>query len=302
MEAAILIMAHHQPAHLAKLVKFLTCDWIHIFIHIDKKFEITPFLKSVPQNQNVTFLDKRIEVNWGGFSQVKAILNLLHVSLHCEQHFDRFCLLSGSDFPIKPLPELKAAFNSEKEFMRIDRRLHLSENHQQVDFVKYYHFVDSPFAKTTATHPKISRKIYEKIELYHGSQWWCLTLECVKYMSEFMQNNSDYLEFHRHTFAADEIFFHSLVKSSPFAKNITHDFEKAQDIKEHFASSDRGSHYIYWNLQKLPRKPKVFSSEDLNQILSSQALFARKFQEGISDNLLLELQKYLDDQQKTDEI
>jgi len=222
-----MILAHHQPAHLAKLVNFLTCDWIHIFIHIDKKFEITQFVKSVPQNKNITFLDNRIEVNWGGFSQVQATLNLLDASLQFGEHFDRFCLLSGSDFPIKPLNEIKATLNSEKEFIRIDRRLHLSENHNQVDFVKNFHFIDSPFVKTNAPPPKISRKIYDKIDLYHGSSLWSLTLGCIKYIIEFIQNNHDYLQFHKHTFAADEIFFHSMVKSSPFADKITHDFEKA---------------------------------------------------------------------------
>ena len=294
MKAAILITAYHQPDHLAKLVEFLTCHWTHIFIHIDKKFDIVPFSKCIPQAQNITFINNRIEVNWGGFSQVLATLNLLHASLQFGEHFDRFCLLSGSDFPIKPLHDIKAAFNSEKEFMRIDRRLHLSENNRHVDFVKYFHFVDSPFAKTTAPPPKITRKIYDKISLYHGCQWWCLTLECVKYIIEFLQENNDYLIFHKHTFVAIEIFFHSIVKSSPFAANITHDFEKAKDIKRHYASGDRGIHYIDWNTKGVSRPPKVLNEKDLNNLLSSQALFARKFEEGISDNLLQALEKYID--------
>ena len=293
MKAAILIMAHHQPARLAKLVEFLTCDWTRIFIHIDRKSDIAQFLKCIPKHQNITFIEDRIEVNWGGFSPVEATLNLLHASLQFGEDFERFCLLSGSDFPIKPLSEIKAAFNSEKEFMRIDRRLHLSENNKQVDFVKYFHFADSPFAKTTAPPPKISRKIYDKIDLYHGSQWWCLTFGCIKYITEFLQENNDYIIFHKHTFAADEIFFHSIVKSSPFAAHITHDFAKAKDIKMHFASGDRGSHYIEWDKTTIYRHPKILDEQDLHNLLNSQALFARKFEEGISDNLLQALEKYI---------
>ena len=287
-----MIMAHDQPNHLVKLVEFLSCDWMHIFIHIDKKIDVAGFPKCISKHKNITIFDDnhRTMVTWGGFSIVKTILNLLEASLNFEDHFDRFCLLSGSDFPIKTLDEIKNCFNSEKEFMRVDRRLDASCNNGHCKNVRYFHLNDSPFPKITSLIPKINRKAYDKITLYHGSNWWALTEGCIKYIIKFIQRNNDYVSFHRYTHCPDEIFFHSIVKSSPFAANLTHDFEKANDLTSYFALNEHGCHYIDWNAKGVTL-PKVLNEGDLNNLLSSRALFARKFREDISGNLLQMLRK-----------
>lgn len=286
MKTAFLICAHDQPNYLAKLVNILSCDWARIFIHIDKKANITEFRKCIP-NGSAIFLDcsRRISVNWGGFSVVQAILNLLDESLNAGEHFDRFCLLSGSDFPIKSLDDIEKAFDSENEFMRIDRRLDVSDNNSHCKNVRYYHFMDSPHPKAIGLLSKASRKPYDKISLYHGSCWWALTNACVNYVAEFIKNNEDYIIFHKHTLCADEIFFSSIVKSSPFMVNLTHDFENTNDKKGFFALNEHGCHYIDWN-SKGVKLPKVLNDGDFNALCNSKALFGRKFREPDSCNLL----------------
>ena len=95
MKAAILIIAHDQPVHLARLVESLSCDWTRIFIHIDRKADAAEFKKCIPEHKNIIILDDqyRIRVNWGGFSIVEALLNLLDVSLNSKERFARFCFL-----------------------------------------------------------------------------------------------------------------------------------------------------------------------------------------------------------------
>ena len=297
MRAAILIIAHDQPSHLATLVDSLSCDWTRIFIHIDRKVDITEFQQCIPEHNASLFLDfnHRIRINWGGFSQVQATLNLLDASLNFGEQFDRFCLLSGSDFPIKSLDEIKMHLDSEKEFMRIDRRLDVSDDNTHCKNVRYYHFLDSPFPKTVKNiHarclPKIPRKAYDKISLYHGCNWWALTIGCVRFIAEFLQHNKDYVTFHKHTLCADEIFFNSIVKFSPFAANITHDFESVIDQKSYFSLNEHGCHYIDWNAEGLTL-PKVLNESDFSRLLNSEALFARKFREPESSNLLYNLKK-----------
>ena len=56
MKMAILIMAHHQPAHLAKLVQILNCDWTRI-LHIDRKVDIAEFIRLAPKHKNINYLD-----------------------------------------------------------------------------------------------------------------------------------------------------------------------------------------------------------------------------------------------------
>ena len=297
MKTAILIMAHDQPKHLGELVKFLNCDWTRIFIHIDRKVDITEFQKYIPEEDGIIFLDNafRINVNWGGFSQVKAMLNLLQISLDFGEQFDRFCFLSGSDYPIKSLGEINSAFDSKKEFMSIERRLDVSINDSHYKNIRYFHFLDSPILmsmnrlikKITGVEPKIRRKTYKKNHLYHGSAYWSLTADCVKYIFDFLQVNKDYIRFHRFTSSSDEIFFHSIVKNSHFAENLSQDFEKNDRFD---MDNIRGCHYIDWNAKGVPL-PKVLDLSDKNNLLQSTALFARKFREGTSDELLSLVQK-----------
>jgi len=64
MKVAILIMAHHQPSHLAKLIEALNCDWAYFFIHVDKKVDVAEFIKMAPKSSNIKFLDtaQRVKV------------------------------------------------------------------------------------------------------------------------------------------------------------------------------------------------------------------------------------------------
>ena len=45
---------------------------------------------------------ERVKVYWGGFSMVKATLNLMKAALTSGEKFSHLVLLSGLDYPIKP--------------------------------------------------------------------------------------------------------------------------------------------------------------------------------------------------------
>jgi Core-2/I-Branching enzyme len=280
---AYLILAHHQPNHLAKLVKSIDCDWAYILIHIDAKSDILQFKQLIPEDKNIIFLkeNQRIKVNWGGFSQVTATLNLLKVALSLGVAFDRYCLLSGSDFPIKELSYIQTQFSSQKEFIRIDRELGTSSNPKQSKKVKRFYFLDYPELGGNWLSGKLPRKLNRKIRLYHGSQWWALTDEFIKYTFSFLKDNPDYLNFHKYTNAPDEIFFHSIIKHSPFSENISHDFEKIACLSEFMSMNEHGCHYIHWT--EGHRSPKILDVNDLDSLINSQALFARKFDEKLSE-------------------
>jgi hypothetical protein len=259
---------------------------MRIFIHIDRKVDLAPFLASVPGNSGATFLQDRDrrEINWGGFSQVEATLSLLNTSLSSRERFDRFCLLSGADFPIKGLGQIWNGFDSDLEFIRIDRRLNPSDDNTHCQNVRDFHFVDRP-APTNHDLSAQPRNSYDKISLYHGSQWWGLTSACIKYIIDFIDRNRDYVDFHAYTLCPDEIFFHSVVKHSPFATNITHDFEAVADLNAFFALNEHGCHYVDWTSRGVSL-PKVLTEADFDALVGSEAYFARKFKHGFSDRLL----------------
>ena len=110
----------------------------------------------------------------------------------------------------------------------------------------------------------------------HGCQWWSLTKGCIGYVTNFVGRNRDYTDFHTYTLCPDEIFFHSIVKNSPFSAKITHDFETARHLDAFFALNEHGCHYVDWTSEGV-LLPKVLDEADLDRLLNSQAHFARKF-------------------------
>jgi len=56
MRTAYLILAHHQPAHLAKIINAINCDWATIFVHVDFKVDILPFKVLIHEDKNIFFL------------------------------------------------------------------------------------------------------------------------------------------------------------------------------------------------------------------------------------------------------
>jgi hypothetical protein len=137
----------------------------------------------------------------------------------------------------------------------------------------------------------IPRKVYDDIILYQGSQWWALTRDCVKYINSYLENNHGYVRFHKHTLVPDEIFFHSIVKNSPLASNIIHDFEKVFCYSDYLTSNEHGCTYIDWNAPDVSL-PKVLTIEDYDNLINSTCLFARKFDEKQSLDLMKMLEKH----------
>jgi hypothetical protein len=96
-----------------------------------------------------------------------------------------------------------------------------------------------------------------------------------------IHNNPDYVAIHDHIFAPDEVFFHTIVKHSPFAEAITHDFSDGiyPDHTHH------GNHFIDWTGRR-NRTYLTLDERDFDDLLASAALFARKFDEQTSSKLL----------------
>lgn len=293
MKIAFLILAHHQPRHLARLVAALRGEGVSILIHIDRKSCLSSFKSLVPPDEQTHFLEgkRRINVQWGGYSQVQATLNLLDAAITLGIPFDRFCLLSGSDFPLKGLDAIRKKFSGSSEFLRVDRKV-APETPAVYKNVRYLWFYDFPQQLKGRISGKIRRRVYRKIPLYHGCQWWALSAGCIDYLRRFLSDNPDYIRFHRRTLCVDEIFFHSIIKASPYAALISHDFEAQHDQAAFSASNDHGCHYVDWTAQGVPL-PKVLDVSDLPRLMQSEALFVRKCQEGVSDALVDRLERFI---------
>lgn len=295
---AYLVLAHNQPEHVLRLIRAIRDPKAFVFVHVDAKADITQF-EALRNEPRLAFVAEREHVYWGGFSQVRATLNLLHAAVGSGQPFARFTLLSGADFPIKGKEEIsEILLASDREFMRIDRKLHGQPRNEHFKYIERIYWNDKPWfnRRERTRFPALRYPVMRSFELarrllpartfvggltpYHGSQWWSLTAGCVRHLLDYLARNPEFERFHRTVLIPDEIFFHSLVKASPFALKISQDFEAGPS-----GGNEYGLHYIDWNATGVSL-PKVLEESDLPALVSSRALFARKFATQQSGRLI----------------
>src|SRR5690606_9506421 len=86
--------------------------------HVDKKYDIQPYLY-LGSLQNVYFIQNRVDVRWAGYNTVKAIFTGIKEICNSGKQYDFINMLSGQDYPLKPVEQLARFFkeNRGKEFI-----------------------------------------------------------------------------------------------------------------------------------------------------------------------------------------
>lgn len=94
VKTAVLIICYKKIPYIAELAKCnKNCNF---YIHVDLKSNIDDIKSDFAgEFSNVFWIEKRVDINWGGFSIVQAILNLLESSLANPEN-QHFHLLSGN--------------------------------------------------------------------------------------------------------------------------------------------------------------------------------------------------------------
>jgi hypothetical protein len=99
------VLAHQDPAMLLALCRSL--DGHPVVVHLDAKAALEPFAATAGL-EHVTIVEDRIPVAWGGFSMVEATLRLYREALRIAGDDDAtIVLLSGSDYPVRPIAEFQ---------------------------------------------------------------------------------------------------------------------------------------------------------------------------------------------------
>jgi len=269
---AFLIIAHNQWEHLKKLVTLLDHPRVDIYLHIDKKSKFpTPDPISPLVKKGKLFFVPRLSVNWGGRSQIRCEFSLIRAATPGEYAY--YHLISGVDLPLKPIDEILSFFdeNQGKEFIHVDSPTLKPELYAR--FSLYY-----PFQERARRYPFLSKIQWVLVALQRrlgvnrvrnpkepfakGANWFSCThpflkgllLEEKKMMKQF-----------RFSHCCDEIFLQSYLVRSPFVENLYD-----PSFSDHPRSYMR---HIDWTRGE----PYTFRDEDLEELLASPYLFARKF-------------------------
>lgn len=236
------------------------CPKRHILYSHRRKDDISEFSGYIYGN-NISFIDSRVRVRWGHFSLVAATLNLLRAAIASEH--DRYCLLSGVDYPVKSAAEISETLGSSRfEYIHYDQRPEFHRRYEKFYyFFKHENWLLRKLSKLSiATQDALPKRRFPGgFTPYFGSQWWCITHDCTRHVLDFTDSKPSIVKFFKTTLCSDEMYFQTIIMNSHFADNVVCD----------------NLRYIDWT--NCTHSPNTLGQADLQKIVSSRALFARKF-------------------------
>lgn len=286
----IMILAHNNIDYIGKMIELLDSNFFDIIIHVDKSQNILPFydLKEKVQLSNIYFIENRIDVIWSDYSIVEAELEMLNFAV--ERGYSYYHLISGADFILKTPSEIFNYFeeNIGKEYIQF-WTLESEQSNYYIDRYKYYNnqypkirtktnkFKYHSFRKISVLIQKLFRVDRLKnndVSIKLGSQWFSITHEFANYV---LNNRLLIEKVYKKTVVPDESFLQTLVYNSKFRNNLYdgRPLDKYDSIKRE----------LYFENSK----PHVWTIEDKEKLFSSNNLFARKFDKGVSDGIIDEL-------------
>lgn len=113
MEHTIIILAHKNISQVVQLVKYFKHN-CRVIIHIDKKKNVAQkYIDELNNLQQVVTISQEYNVNWGGFSILECEISMLNKGLQLTDS-DYFHLISGQDYPVKPLDYFLSFFEKQK--------------------------------------------------------------------------------------------------------------------------------------------------------------------------------------------
>ena len=253
------ILAHTSPEILQKSLLKLQNENNYFVIHVDIKSNINPFFEITRGISNCHFTTERYNIEWGTFSIIEATLHAFDFVRKMIRKKQRIILLSGTDYPIKPLKCIFKFFKNEKDTIFMD--------YERIPKRDWYEGGINRFP--------LYNTIKNKISLFGGSQWFSIPPLALTIIFDFLKTNSDFFEYYRHVHIPDESFFQTLFL------NCDHPYI-LKNLK------NKNLHYIKWTYPN--SHPETLTIEDYDDITMSNCLFARKFDVYYSKNLIRRLE------------
>ncbi|MDR1884338.1 MAG: beta-1,6-N-acetylglucosaminyltransferase [Prevotella sp.] len=289
MKHAILITAYKYPQQLREIIDFFDENY-SFYIHIDRKSRIAdPDIKALASRPTVRLVSREYKVNWGSIDHLKAILLLARECVK-DKSADYVHLITGQDFPVKSPHRITGYLqeNYGTEFISacpLPLKTWLEGGLNRVVYYNLYEIFDAKswqrvFIKAFILVQKIAgykRKLPSELQdLYGGSTYWTLTRPAVEYFLDFLDKYPHVLKAYKYTFCAEEILLHSILMNSPFREKV----------------AKKNLRFMLWE-HRDGLSPANLDERDYENIVGSEAFFARKFGYPVSEKLRDKLMTHL---------
>ena len=275
LKHAFIISAHANFLQIKTLIESLSFG--DVYLHIDyKSEELFKKIKIEFQNLNyVTVIENRVSVNWSGFSQVEATLNLLKEVQSAHKYYDYIHFMSGQDLLLMKQRELDQYLISnglEKQYIEVNDIGNLWWRLKCYSFFRenpknrtlIFRFADI-FTRLLQI-PFVRRTNFIDYDIYKGAQWFSITMDCMNYI--LAKSDDNFIKRFKYTACPDEHFFQVLIMNSNFKDRVLR----------------YNSRFVIFD--GLNASPRVLTMNEYNQFMNGEYMFARKFDLQIDENVI----------------
>lgn len=227
----------------------------------------------------MSLLLKVVMLTGGGYSQLLVELALFKEVLKNGKKYSYVHLISGQDFPLKPISQIvkecEVAGAEYLDFITGDNK------NRYVRRLRYWNILVSKVR--TSRICAYTRKAFLGLQmviginrLKHcpltfevGANWMSIRIESLKYI---VNEYPKYEKYFKHGISAEECYKQMILKTCPSA-NIVNSCKR------------------YVVFEHLQPSPKTLTMDMYDDIMSSGAFFARKFDDDVDKNVRLEIKK-----------
>jgi hypothetical protein len=277
MKLAYIVSAYKLPEQLGRLVRRLAGPDVTFAVHVDRKSDSAIYdamRRAVADVPGVHFLPRHRSF-WAGFGHVRTTLKGIDHLIASGDPFDYAILLTGQDYPLVPpaaIAETLAA-SAGRSFMNwFPVPSSWWDGRGGLDRFERLHVV---WRRSLHVPLPWRRRIPGGLAPYGGSAYWCLTRAAVEYVHRYVHAHPEYVRFFRTVYVPDELFFQTILLNSPLRSTIVDD-----DLR-----------FLDWNRRPAPA---VLGVQDLDAMLASGKLFARKFDVTVDGRVLDALDRHIE--------
>ncbi len=303
---AFLITSHKLPGQLARLVRRIRADLPAAAVAVHHDPTGTPLQRDALRASGALLVPDPAPVRWGTMAELSASLEALD---WCRRELDPdwVVLLSGQDYPARPLRELErhlaaTSFDGFLEGIPVVPPAPLARalGRGLDEFASRYFFryvrvpvpVNRapllgrawgsprvrawPWGEVQVGLPRLRTPFTTAAPCRRGSAWCTLSRRAVAVLCETWRERADLRRYYARTVLPGESFAQTVLHAQPGLA----------------LSGDYGR-YTRWE-RPSASNPAVLRLGDLPRITASGAFFARKFDEGVDAAVLDALDRHLD--------
>ena len=302
---AYLIFSYKNPGQVLRLAAAIHrgSPLAHVVIHHD----ISKSQLRVPAGAQFHLIPNPVAVEWGDFSQIEMFLHSTEWMLN-NLRFDWLVVLSGQDYPLKPLEAFEARLASSgydaylEHFPALTattwpegtgKRRYYLRYFKVPRIAPYYLLPESLRSRITNLRywlndaqsfinirvppgksgarlgvRRLTVPFNRDFICYGGADWFNLNLKSVQAVHKFAADHPGILDYYRATYVPSESFVPTVLANSPGLR-----------------LANDSCRYVAW-VSESAANPRIIRTSDLDEVCASGQPFARKFDAQVDANVL----------------